>query len=93
MADELRIHATVSGRVRHVGFRAFVLFRATELGVRGTVANRPDGTVECVFEGTRNQLDLLIQSLHEGPRSARVDSVEVVEQPARGDLPSLRVSA
>jgi acylphosphatase len=83
----------VSGRVQNVGFRAFVLFRATELRVRGTVANRPDGTVECVFEGTRTQMELLIQSLHEGPRSARVDSVDVVEQPPRGDLPSLRVTA
>ena len=93
MADELRIHATVSGRVQNVGFRAFVLFRATELRVRGTVANRPDGTVECVFEGTRTQMELLIQSLHEGPPSARVDSVNVVEQPARGDLPSPRMTA
>jgi len=93
MADELRIHATVSGRVQNVGFRAFVLFRAAELGVHCTVANRPDGTVECVAEGTRTQMELLIQSLHEGPRSARVDAVEVVEQPVRGDLPSPRVTA
>jgi len=38
-------------------------------------------------------MDLLIQSLHEGPRSARVDAVDVVEQPARGDLPSPRITA
>jgi acylphosphatase len=93
MAEELRIHVTVSGRVQNVGFRAFVLFRATELGVRCTVSNRPDGSVECVSEGTRTQMDLLIQSLHEGPRSARVDAVDVVEQPARGDLPSPRITA
>ena len=93
MADELRIHATVSGRVQQVGFRAFVLFRASELGIRCTVANRPDGTVECVSEGTRTQMELLIQSLHEGPRSARVEAVEVVEQPVRGDLPSPRMMA
>jgi acylphosphatase len=93
MADELRIHATVSGRVQQVGFRAFVLFRASELGIRCTVANRPDGTVECVSEGTRTQMELLIQSLHEGPRSARVEAVEVVEQPVRGDLPSPRMLA
>jgi acylphosphatase len=46
-----------------------------------------------VFEGTRTQMELLIQSLHEGPPSARVDSVDVVEQPARGDLPSPRMTA
>ena len=47
----IRIHATVRGRVQMVGFRAFVLDRAWDLEVRGTVANRPDGSVECVGRG------------------------------------------
>jgi acylphosphatase len=93
MADELRVHATVRGRVQMVGFRAFVLELAENLGLRGTVANRPDGSVECVVEGPREDVERLILSLHEGPRSARVDGVEVVEQPARGDLPAMRVTA
>jgi acylphosphatase len=93
MADEIRVHATVRGRVQMVGFRAFVLDRAWDLEIRGTVANRPDGSVECVVEGPRDQVDNLIDALREGPSSARVDAVEVVEQPARGDLPPMRVSA
>ena len=93
MADDIRIHATVRGRVQMVGFRAFVLDRAWDLEVRGTVANRPDGNVECVVEGPRDQVERLIQSLREGPSSARVDAVDVVEQAARGDLPPMGVSA
>jgi acylphosphatase len=93
MGEPVRIHATVRGRVQMVGFRAFTLRRASDLGVRGTVANRPDGSVECVVEGARESVERLIQSLREGPRSARVDAVEIVEQPFRGDLPPMQVSA
>ena len=46
-----------------------------------------------VVEGPREDVERLIQSLRQGPGSARVDSVDVVEQPARGDLPPMAVSA
>jgi acylphosphatase len=91
--EQVRVHATVRGRVQMVGFRAFVLDHAEELGVGGTVGNRPDGSVECVIEGERGDVDRLIQLLRQGPRSARVDSVELIEQPFRGDLPPMRVTA
>jgi len=69
-----------------------VIEKAEDLGVRGTVANRADGSVECVAEGPRDALESLIQSLRHGPGTARVDSVEVLEQPFRGDLPEMRVT-
>lgn len=76
-----------------VGFRAFVLEKAEDLGVSGTVRNRPDGSVECVAEGAREAIDRLVGCLRDGPISARVDAVDVIEQPFRGDLPPMRVSA
>ncbi len=92
MADVVRVQATVRGRVQMVGFRAFVLRRGAELGVRGTVANRADGSVVSVVEGTRDAVTDLVQALRVGPRPARVDAVELVEQPFRGDLPPMRVT-
>lgn len=76
-----------------VGFRAFVLERAEDLGLRGTVRNRPDGTVECLAEGPRDAIDNLLRLLRDGPISARVEGVDVVEQPFRGDLPAMRMTA
>jgi len=93
MADLIRVRATVRGRVQMVGFRAFVLEKAEDLEVRGTVSNRFDGAVECVVEGERDDVDILVQSLRQGPSSARVDTVEVAEEPFRGDLPPMRVTA
>lgn len=69
------ITGTVSGRVQGVGFRYSTLREALRLGLTGWVANRPDGTVAFRAQGEPADVDLFIEFLHRGPRSARVDSV------------------
>ena len=70
-----RLEASVSGRVQGVGFRWFVLDRATELGLDGWVANAPDGSVRCVAEGPRGALVAMETALRSGPSGSRVDGV------------------
>jgi acylphosphatase len=74
-----------------VGFRAFVAGHAG--GLNGTVANRPDGSVECVVEGPADAVDHLVDLLRRGPSHARVDEVDVLREPYRGDLPPFVVTA
>ncbi len=69
----------VRGRVQGVGFRWFVEREAHILQVAGWVRNNPDGSVEVLAHGTRDQLAGLHSRLREGPRTARVDEVEVSE--------------
>jgi acylphosphatase len=66
----------VRGRVQGVGFRWFVEREAHILGVAGWVRNNPDGSVEVLAMGTREQLAGLHSHLREGPRAARVDNIE-----------------
>lgn len=66
----------ISGRVQGVGFRWFVIRRAQELGVGGWVSNLPDGRVEVVARGTPQQLEAIEGVIRQGPRAARVESVE-----------------
>lgn len=87
----VRVRATVHGRVQGVGYRMFAAEQAGTLGVRGTVDNRPDGTVVCVAEGGRAEIDRLVARLRQGPWSARVDRVEVVEESGGSPLPSMGV--
>ncbi|MEO8727329.1 MAG: acylphosphatase [Acidobacteriaceae bacterium] len=66
----------IRGRVQGVGFRWFVEHEARQIGVIGTVRNLDDGTVETIAAGNEAQLASLRQKLQQGPRAARIDSVE-----------------
>lgn len=86
-----RLHARVSGRVQGVFYRATVQRRATELGLAGWVANRPDGTVELVAEGPRAACEQLLEFCRQGPPAARVSEVEHEWLEASGGRDEFRV--
>jgi acylphosphatase len=73
----------ISGRVQGVGFRFFVERWANQLGVCGYVKNRWDGSVEVYAIGEAEALEELKLRLTEGPRSARVSSLEESDEPVR----------
>ena len=77
MAEHRAVAVTVTGRVQGVGYRYAVLRMAEELGLRGWVRNRPDGSVEAWAEGDAAVFQEFAAFLRRGPRSARVDSVEI----------------
>jgi acylphosphatase len=64
------------GRVQGVGFRWWTCARASKLGLRGTVGNRPDGTVEVHVVGDIETLEAFAAELELGPQMARVEGVD-----------------
>lgn len=92
-SESARVRAVARGRVQMVGYRAFVLRHAGEAGLRGTVRNQPDGTVEVLLEGPRDLVDGVLARLREGPRSARVDRLDVEQLTPEGELPPITVTA
>lgn len=81
----------VRGRVQGVGFRWFVEREAHILGIAGWVRNKPDGSVEVLAMGSRDQLSGLRWRLREGPRAARVDDVEESEANPIAGLTNFRI--
>jgi len=81
----------VRGRVQGVGFRWFVEREAQILQIAGWVQNNPDGSVEVLAMGTREQLAGLRSRLQEGPRASRVDDVEATEAELVAGLNSFQV--
>ncbi len=81
-----RLEATVTGRVQGVGFRVFVAGRASALNVTGWVRNGADGSVQCLAEGRRADLDTLLAALEAGPTGARVTAVSRAWSAALGSF-------
>ncbi len=73
--EERRVRWIVSGRVQGVGYRWFAQRAATELGVRGTVRNLRDGTVEVRAAAPPEVLAEFRARLLAGPPAARVTDV------------------
>lgn len=87
MSGKAGLQAVVHGLVQGVNFRSFVVRHATALGLTGYVRNvLLDGTVEVVAEGEREKLEELLRHLHQGPRMARVERVDVTWSEFSGDF-------
>ncbi|MBN1530887.1 MAG: acylphosphatase [Thermoleophilaceae bacterium] len=84
MSQPTRIRVVVHGHVQGVFFRDTVRRSAREHGVAGWVRNRRDGTVEAVFEGSPDAVSALVDLCRRGPRDARVEHVELTEEPPEG---------
>jgi acylphosphatase len=77
----IRRRVLVSGHVQGVFFRASCAAQARARGLSGSVRNLPDGRVEAVFEGPAAEVDALVSWCRRGPSGARVDRLEVIEEP------------
>ena len=72
MVVRLRIH----GRVQGVWYRGWLVEEALARNVDGWVRNRADGTVEALLAGDDTAVRALVERCYEGPRLARVTSIE-----------------
>ena len=86
-----RRRVVVHGFVQGVGFRFAVERAAASRGLAGWVRNRPDGAVEAVFEGQREDVEALVAFCRQGPRGAAVERVDVAEESPEG-LAGFRVT-
>ena len=74
---------TITGKVQGVFYRQSTKEKAIELGLKGQVKNLPDGKVQIIVTGTREQLDALSVWCKKGPPRALVSGVEITELPLK----------
>ncbi|MCX5851195.1 MAG: acylphosphatase [Deltaproteobacteria bacterium] len=87
-----RVRVVVTGRVQGVFFRAETQRQALSLNIRGWVRNLPGGSVEALFEGTKEDVDRMIAWCRKGPRLASVDTFDINFEPYKGDLDGFIIS-
>ena len=74
MSDK-HFNIRVTGKVQGVFFRASVMDKALDLGLRGFVRNEPDGSVYIEAEGPEKQLNLLAEWCKTGSQFSKVEDV------------------
>jgi acylphosphatase len=91
MSQVVRAHIIVTGVVQGVYYRAATRQEARSLGINGWVKNRPDGTVEAVFEGEMKKVEQLIDWCRQGPPHAHVNGVHVEWEDSIGEYRDFRI--
>jgi len=79
MDDNVTRHLRITGHVQGVGFRLYVVRKARQLGIRGWVRNRLDGSVEAEVQGGAQAVEEMIAAARRGPPGAMVSDVKITD--------------
>lgn len=86
-----RAHVQVSGVVQGVFFRYHAQEMARQVGVAGWIRNTPEGKVEAIFEGKREDVEKMVEFCRTGPPGAKVTGVKVDWEDYRGEFSGFEV--
>ena len=92
MAENVRAHVYIEGRVQGVAFRWETQREATRHQVKGWVRNLPDKRVEAVFEGARPQVNAVLDWCRQGPAISRVDEVDIHWEAFEGEFEDFAIT-
>jgi acylphosphatase len=85
------MHIFYLGNVQGVGFRYTVRTVAAGFEVTGTVRNLPDGRVELVAEGARDELEAFRQAIRDTGLEHFVRKEEIAWSEATGNLRGFQI--
>ncbi|XVE96623.1 hypothetical protein REPUB_Repub02eG0238600 [Reevesia pubescens] len=71
------VRVVIKGRVQGVFYRNWTIENATQLGLKGWVRNRRDGSVEALFSGSLDSVQEMEQRCRRGPPAAMVTGLQV----------------
>jgi acylphosphatase len=80
----VRRRLVISGRVQGVFFRDTLRRLAERNGIGGWARNTAEGTVEAVLEGDEPGVEAVIDFAREGPESASVTHIDVLDEEPEG---------
>jgi acylphosphatase len=81
----------IGGTVQGVGFRFFAKRAAARHQIKGTVKNLPDGNVEVIAEGDREDMDEFKKDLAAGPMFSDVTSLDEIDITVTGKFFEFRI--
>jgi acylphosphatase len=91
-SEYIRAHLIISGKVQGVYFRKHTCDVSIQNHVSGWVKNLPNGSVECILEGSKSNVDKVIRWCHQGPPNSRVDKVEIKYETFIGNFTDFKIA-
>lgn len=86
-----RAHMIIEGIVQGVFFRKYMKENADRLNLKGWVKNNPDGTVEAIVEGEKEDIKELIKWALTGPPLASVKRICVEWMEYKDEFKSFQI--
>jgi acylphosphatase len=86
------VKVLIRGRVQGVGYRFWTKRQAQVHGLCGWVKNLPDGSVQALFQGTRKNVELMLDACRSGPSGAQVNSVDVAPEDFREEIVDFQIA-
>lgn len=87
----MRMRVVVSGLVQGVFFRHYTKEHALRYNLTGWVKNRPDGKVEAVFEGKKENLSRMANWCYQGSPSSQVIGVDIEHEEPTGEFSRFQI--
>ena len=72
-----RVRLVVTGRVQGVFFRQSLKAKSIQNNIFGWVKNLSNGSVECILEGTEENILIIVKWAHIGPANSIVENIEI----------------
>jgi len=91
MNKKVRAHLYIEGLVQGVFFRKYTREVAKKYNVKGWVKNLPDGRVEALLEGDKENVEKVIEFCKKGPPGAIVDNVEIIWEEYKGEFDDFKI--
>ena len=92
MNTRKRLHVIYSGRVQGVGFRYTAKNVATGYEVSGMVRNLPEGTVELIAEGSKDELEGFQQAIRESGLGSLIAREDVQWAEAKNEFRGFEIT-
>ena len=73
----VKVHILITGKVQGVFFRSRTRDEANKNNVNGWVRNLPDGRVEAILEGEKEDVDKVIDFAGKGPSGTKVLDLDI----------------
>ena len=82
-SEYIRAHLIISGKVQGVYFRK----HTCDVSIQNH-----NGSVECILEGSKSNVDKVIRWCHQGPPNSRVDKVEIKYETFIGNFTDFKIA-